>query len=205
MNADISKVLERLEKQSELEKSRKIYVSPEDKMLAITKETGELLNMILRLKKAKNVLEVGMSTGYSTIWCAEAIMGKQSRIITIEQNTNKIARAEKNFKDANVSQIITIKSGTAKKVLSELNQKSKNKELFDFVLIDADKENVIDYFDLILPMTSVGGVIVTDNMLYPEKYKEHMKKYAEHIKKHQNVHSITLPIGKGEEFTIKLE
>ena len=204
MNPEISEVLERLEKQSQLEKARKVDVAPEDRMLAITKETGELLNMILRIKKAKNVLEVGMSTGYSTIWCAEAILEEHGKIITIEQNPNKIKRAQKNFEDAQVAQSITIMNGTAKETLSKLNQEENYKEFFDFVLIDADKENVIDYFDLILPMTAIGGVIITDNMLYPEKYKEHMAKYSQHIKKFQNVRTITSPIGNGEEITIKL-
>ena len=72
------------------------------------------------------------------------------------------------------------------------------------MLIDADKENVIEYFDMILPMVSVGGVIVTDNMLYPEKYSEDMKKYSSHIQTNQNVRTITSPIGNGEEITIKL-
>ncbi|WP_299292283.1 O-methyltransferase [Nitrosopumilus sp.] len=202
MNSDISRVLERLESQSQLEKARKVDVPPEDRMLAITKETGELLNMILRLKNAKNVLEIGMSTGYSTIWCAEAILEEQGQIITIEQNPSKITRAEKNFEDAKVANNITIKQGTARDILSKLNQEYN--EFFDFVLIDADKENVIEYFDSVLPMVSAGGVIITDNMLYPEKYKEHMAKYAKHIKKYQNVRTITSPIGNGEEITIKL-
>ena len=204
MDSKISEVLEKLEEQSQLEKTRKVDVPSEDRMLAITKETGELLNMILRLKKAKNALEVGMSTGYSTIWCAEAILEEQGKIITIEQNPNKIQRAEKNFDDANVAQNITIMNGTAKDVLSRLNNDENYKEFFDFVLIDADKENVNDYFDLILPMVSIGGIIITDNMLYPEKYKEHMAMYSKHIKKYQNVRTITSPIGFGEEITIKL-
>ena len=57
----ISKVLDELEAQSILEKSKKTEIPPNDRMLAITKETGELLNMILRLKSAKNMLEIGMS------------------------------------------------------------------------------------------------------------------------------------------------
>ena len=202
MDSDIANVLNRLENQSQLERSRKVDVLPEDRMLAITKDTGELLNMMLRLKKAKNILEVGMSTGYSTIWCAEAILENEGKITTIEQNPNKIKRAEKNFKDAKVSEYITIRNGTAKKVLTRLNQ--EHDDFFDFVLIDADKENVSQYFDLILPMVSTGGVIVTDNMLYPEKYREHMARYSEHIKKHQNVRTITLPIGNGQEITVKL-
>jgi len=67
MRENISKVLDKLEIQSSLEKTRKVDVAQEDRMLAITKETGELLNMILRLKDAKNMLEIGTSTGYFTI------------------------------------------------------------------------------------------------------------------------------------------
>ncbi|RMW38076.1 MAG: O-methyltransferase, partial [Nitrosopumilus sp.] len=171
-------VLEKLEKQSSLEKSRQVDVSSDERMLAITKETGELLNMLIRLKNAKNMLEVGMSVGYSTIWCAEAISQNHGKIITIEQNPKKIKRAKENFQNANVTDSIIIQEGLAMQVLREFNLQEKYKEFFDFVLIDADKENVIEYFDMILPMVSVGGVIITDNMLYPEKYREDMKKYA---------------------------
>ena len=90
-------------------------------------------------------------------------------------------------------------------ILTALNLEKKYNNFFDFVLIDADKENIIEYFDLILPMVSVGGIIVTDNMLYPEKYKHDMKKFAEHIRKNPNLRSITSPIGNGEEITLKLK
>ena len=205
MIKSIYNILEKLEKQSTLEKSRKVNISPEDRMLAITKETGELLNMILRLKNAKNMLEVGMSTGYSTIWCAEAIYEQTGKIITIEQNPNKIERAKENFQKAGISDIITIKQGLAMQILKELNLQKKYKGFFDFVLIDADKENIIKYFDLILPMVSVGGVIITDNMLYPEKYKQDMKKFSNYIKENPKLRTITASIGNGEEITIKLK
>ena len=197
-------VLEKLEKQSSLEKSRQVDVPSDERMLAITKETGELLNMLIRLKNAKNMLEVGMSVGYSTIWCAEAISENDGKIITIEQNPKKIKRAKENFHEANVESIVTIQEGLAMQILREFSLQEKFKEYFDFILIDADKENVIEYFDIILPMVSAGGVIVTDNMLYPEKYREDMKKYALHIQANQNVRTITSPIGNGEEITVKL-
>jgi predicted O-methyltransferase YrrM len=200
----IFKVLNELEVQSTLEKSRKINVNSEDRMLAITKETGELFNMILRLKNAKNMLEVGTSAGYSTIWCAEAISEQSGKIITIEQNPSKIKRAKENFQKADVIDMITIKEGLAMQVLTELNLQKEYKDFFDFVLIDADKENVIEYFDLILPMVSVGGVIITDNMLYPEKFRQSMKKFSAHLKKNPKLRTITSPIGNGEEITIKL-
>jgi len=201
----ISKVLDELEVQSTLEKSKKVNVRSEDRMLAITKETGELFNMILRLKNAKNLLEVGMSTGYSTIWCAEAISDQSGKIITIERNPSKIKRAIENFQKAGVTDKIIIKEGLAIQILSELNLQQKYRGFFDFVLIDADKENVIEYFDLILPMVSVGGVIITDNMLYPEKFRADMKKFSDYLKKNPKLRTITSPIGNGEEITIKLK
>ena len=201
----IYKVLEELEIQSTLEKSKKFNIPSEDRMLAITKETGELLKMILRLKNAKNMLEVGMSTGYSTIWCAEAIYEQSGKIITIEKKQNKIKRAKENFQKAGVMDIITIKNGLAIQILTELNLQQKYRNFFDFVLIDADKESVIEYFDLIFPMVSVGGVIVTDNMLYPEKFRKDMKKFSDYLKKNPKLRTITSPIGNGEEITIKLK
>ena len=201
----IYKVLEELEIQSTLEKSKKFNIPSEDRMLAITKETGELLNMILRLKNAKNMLEVGMSTGYSTIWFAEAIYEQSGKIITIEKKQNKIKRAKENFQKAGVMDIITIKNGLAIQILTELNLQQKYRNFFDFVLIDADKESVIEYFDLIFPMVSVGGVIVTDNMLYPEKFRKDMKKFSDYLKKNPKLWTITSPIGNGEEITIKLK
>ncbi len=54
-------------------------------------------------------------------------------------------------------------------------------------------------------MVSVGGVIVTDNMLYPEKYKPDMKNFSDYIKQNLNLRTITTPVGNGEEITIKLK
>ncbi|NOQ44355.1 MAG: methyltransferase domain-containing protein [Nitrosopumilus sp.] len=200
----ISKVLDELETQSILEKSKKTEIPPDDRMLAITKETGELLNMILRLKNAKNMLEIGMSTGYSTIWCAESISEQSGKIITIEQNPSKIKRAKENFQKAGVTDTITIMEGLAMQILTELSLKQKYEKFFDFVLIDADKENVKEYFDLIFPMVSIGGIIITDNMYYPEKFRQDMKKFSDYLKGNPKLRTITSPIGNGEEITIKL-
>ncbi len=204
MKNSIAKTLAELEAQSTLEKSRAVNVPPDDRMLAITRETGELLNMILRLTGAKNMLEIGTSVGYSTIWCAEAISEQSGQIITIEQNPKKIKRAKENFSKAGISECILVRQGLALEILSELCLDEKMKNHFDLALIDADKENVIEYFNLVLPMISVGGAIITDNMLYPTKFRGHMKKFSDHLKANPALRTITLPIGNGEEITIKL-
>ena len=54
-------------------------------------------------------------------------------------------------------------------------------------------------------MVSIGGVIITDNMLYPEKYRDEMKKFSDYLKKNSNLRTITSPIGNGEEITIKIK
>ena len=204
MDDRIVKVLDELEKQSILEKNRQADILPEDRMLAITKETGELLNMILCMKKAQKILEIGMSTGYSTIWFAEAIRENDGQIFTIEKNPNKIQRAKENFEKAGISDMIKINEGKAEEILYKFNKEKKYDEFFDFVLIDADKENVIKYFELVFPLVKNQGVIVTDNMLYPEKYRDEMKKFSEYLKNHKKVKTITSPIGNGEEITIKI-
>ena len=203
MDDRIVKVLDELENQSIREKKREIDVLPEDRMLAITKETGELLNIILRMKKAQKVLEIGMSTGYSTIWFADAIKENDGQIFTIEKNHKKIQRAKENFDKAGISEIININEGKAEDILDRFNKEKKYEKFFDFVLIDADKENVVKYFDLVFPLVKNQGVIVTDNMLYPEKYREEMKKFSDYLKSHQKVITITSPIGNGEEITVK--
>ena len=89
-------------------------------------------------------------------------------------------------------------------ILKVLNTQEKNNGFFDLVLIDADKENIIEYFDLILPMVSPGGLIITDNMLYPEKYRHEMKKFSNYVKTNPNLRTTTSSIGNGEEITIKI-
>ncbi len=199
MDPTILKVIDDLERQSMLEKTRQVDVPSKDRMLAITRETGQLLNMILRINNAKRVLEIGTSVGYSAIWCAEAVL-PQGHIVTIEQNPSKIERAMRNFDAAKVSHLVEIRQGAATQVLGELNRDPPDP--FDLVLIDADKENVVSYFDLVLPLTVKGGIIVTDNMLYPEKYRNEMQQLARHIRD-LGLWTVTLDVGNGEEITIK--
>ncbi len=203
MNNTIKQVLEKLEKRSSLEKTKSLDIASEDRMLAITTETGKFFNILLRAMNAKNILEIGTSVGYSTIWIAEAVQENLGKIITIEKNPNKIKRAKNNFTEAGVSDMIEIREGMAANVLSELtNEGFQN--YFDFVLIDSDKEKCINYFDIILPMVKKNGIIATDNILYPEKYKIEMQNFVNHVANNPKVISVTIPIGNGEEITLKV-
>ena len=197
MNQRIFRVISRLDKQSERERSGKVRVPRDQEMLAITADTGMLFWILLRAIKATRVLEVGTSTGFSALWLADGI-GEKGRIVTIETDPLKVARAKENFRQAGVAKMIDIRQGAALDVLPYLKGK------FDFVLLDADKENIIKYFDLVLPMVRAGGIISADNMLFPSAYRPMMKKYAQHVQSKKNVQSVTVPIGMGEEITIKI-
>ena len=205
MRENIRSVLKKLEERSKLEKSEKIQVSHDERMLAISSETGEFFNILLKAIKAKKILEIGMSVGFSTLWFADAILSNNGKIITIEESRNKIVMAKKNFEEAGVSAQIEIQEGKALQILHKLATSESDQQEFDFVFLDADKENNIEYFDLVLPLVRIGGIIATDNILYPEKFRPEMKKFTEYIKSKPNVQTITLDLGNGEEISIKTD
>ncbi len=68
---------------------------------------------------------------------------------------------------------------------------------------DADKENLTKYFNLALPLLRKGGIIITDNILSPEEYRQDMSKFVKFVRSNETVMSVTVPIGYGEEITIK--
>jgi caffeoyl-CoA O-methyltransferase len=199
VDSKVLSVIARLNRQSNRERSGRVKVAPDQEMLTITADTGMFFSVLLKAIKARCILEVGTSTGFSTLWFADAIDKSHStRIITIEMNPKKVERALKNFKDAGLDKMIEIKQGIALDLLYKLKGK------FDFVFLDADKENIIRYFDIVLPMVRIGGIVAADNMLYPDHYRPAMRKYARHVHTKPNVQSVTVPIGMGEEITIKL-
>ncbi len=194
----------RLDRQSQKERTGRAKVRPGQEMLAITADTGMFFSILLKAIRARRVLEIGTSAGFSTLWLADAVLSNavgrtKPEIVTIEGDPKKVARAGRNFKQAGVGDMIKIMEGPALDVLRQLQKKK-----FDFVLIDADKENIIEYFDLVLPMVRAGGIIAADNMLYPPPYRPMMRRYARHVRSNKNVQSVTVPIGMGEEITVKL-
>ena len=201
MREDIRQTLERLDAASKLENSRAVKVPAGELMSAITWETGQFFNIMLRAMGATNVLEIGMSTGFSTMWLAEAVMANEGRVTTIEMDEKKISRATANFADAGLQNVIRVRQGRALDVLDDMGA---SPVAFDFVLVDADKENIPRYFDLVLPMVRKGGVIATDNMLYPERFSGMMGEFGRMVRQNDAVRTVTIPVGNGEELTVKL-
>lgn len=204
MNEDIVRVLKDLNDASERENTGSVKVAPAERMSAITDDTGKFFNVMLRAMGAKHVLEVGMSVGFSTIWMAEAVMSAGGRVVSIEADPKKISRASTNFARAGVMDCVDIKRGMAIDILASMGESRKYDSFFDFALIDADKENVLAYFDAVLGMVRTGGVIATDNMIHPRKFSSAMGRFADAVRQKPAVRSVLIPVGNGEELSVKL-
>jgi predicted O-methyltransferase YrrM len=205
INEKIQNVLSRLEKDIDYENSHRDEVPSEKRLNCISKNIGTFYNIMLKSICAKNILEIGMSVGYSGLWFADAIMSstQDGQIITIDREQFKIDTATRNFEEAGVSSLIKIREGEARKILHEIKEEF-GENYFDFIFIDADKESYIEYFDLCLPLVRKGGIIAADNILFPERFNKMMADYLSHVRSNPNVQSVTVPIDNGEEVTIKL-
>ena len=205
INEKIQNVLSRLEKDIDYENSHRDEVPSEKRLNCISKNIGTFYNIMLKSIHAKNILEIGMSVGYSGLWFADAIMSntQDGQIITIDREQFKIDSATRNFEEAGVSSLIKIREGEARKILHEIKEEF-GENYFDFIFIDADKESYIEYFDLCLSLVRKGGIIAADNILFPERFNEMMADYLSHVRSNPSVQSVTVPIDNGEEVTFKL-
>ena len=206
INEKIQNVLSRLEKDIDYETKHLDEIPSEKRLNCISKNIGMFYNILLKSINAKNILEIGMSVGYSGLWFADAVMSNKQlngQIITIDREKFKIDSARRNFEEAGADSLIKIREGEARKILHEIKAEF-NENYFDFIFIDADKESYIEYFDLCLPLLRKGGIIGADNILFPERFNEMMADYLSHVRSKSNVQSVTIPIDNGEEVTIKL-
>ncbi|MFB5647660.1 MAG: O-methyltransferase [Candidatus Nitrosomaritimum yanchengensis] len=203
VSSKIDFVLKKIERQEKFEQENPHQIPNSEKVLAIGRDTGIFYNILLQTMKAKNILEIGMSTGYSAMWFADAISKQDGRIITIDNDQQKIERAINNFEEAGVNNLIEIRKGDALEVLSEICKKYPQ-GFFDFVFIDADKERYIQYFDAVLPLVRINGIIGADNILYPERFQKFTTPYVEYVRKNPKIRSVTIPIDNGEEISLKL-
>ena len=206
INEKIQNVLSRLEKDIDYETEHIDEIPSEKRLNCISKNIGMFYNILLKSINAKNILEIGMSVGYSGLWFADAVMSNKQldgQIITIDREKFKIDNARRNFEEAGVDSLIKIREGEARKILQEIKAEF-NENYFDFIFIDADKESYIEYFDLCLPLVRKGGIIGADNILFPERFNEMMADYLSHVRSKSNVQSVTIPIDNGEEVTIKI-
>jgi predicted O-methyltransferase YrrM len=146
----------------ELEKSR-------GEMLNVPTEDGRLLRLLTETSGAKNVVEIGTSNGYSSLWFCLALRVTGGKLITFEIDPQKVKLAQSNFKKAGVDKIATIIEGDAH------NEVTKLKDPIDIIFLDADKSGYPDYLNKLLPLVRPGGLIIAHNMKSPAPNPEYIK------------------------------
>ena len=174
------------------------------KRLQISILQANFLQFLIKAHKFKSCLEVGTFTGYSSLSMALSLP-KNGKVYAIDKDikTNKIALNF--FKEAKVNNKIFIETNNGINALKKL---VKSKKKFDLILIDADKESYIKYFNYAVQLISKRGIILIDNTLWKgevlnqnanDKLNLKIKKFNEYIKK-KRINKYILPLGDG--FTI---
>jgi caffeoyl-CoA O-methyltransferase len=120
---------------------------------------GRILHQLALMIGAKTIFEMGSAIGYSTIWWARAV-GEGGRVIYTDGDPKNAEQARRYFDRAGVAERIIIKTGDALELLSE------QKQQFDIIFNDVDKEDYPRVFRLALPRLRKGGLFVTDNVLW---------------------------------------
>lgn len=169
---------------------------------------GRLLSLISKITKPKNILEIGMFTGYSTLCLAEGL-DSDGKIITIDRNEELLYLVKKYFNQSDYSNQIEIKIGNALEVMNQLDLSE-----FDLFFIDADKSNYINYYEKIVNAAKPGAVILADNVLWYGKVLEEtrandkdtaiLKEFNETVSKDDRVEMLILPIRDGISLIRKL-
>ncbi|TCP55156.1 putative O-methyltransferase YrrM [Tamaricihabitans halophyticus] len=130
--------------------------------IGVAPNQGRFLQLLARMRGARNILEVGTLGGYSTIWLARAL-GADGRLISLEVDPKHAEVARQNIARAGLTDQVQIRVGRAVDTLAELAGEGVGP--FDFIFIDADKPSNPDYFAWALRLSVPGSVIVVDNVV----------------------------------------
>ncbi len=159
---------------------------------------GRILSMVSKMINPENIIEIGTYTGYSALCLAEGIKD-HGKIHTIDINEEHISLAKKYFDKSAYKNNIKQYIGNAIDIIPKIDQR------FQLAFIDADKENYLKYFNLIISKIDLGGYIITDNVLWSGKVlmkeKDEETKaidnYNKKISVDKRVESILLPVRDG--------
>lgn len=124
----------------------------------VPEHDGRLLRIMAATMGAKNVVEIGTSTGYSGIWMGLALKSTGGRLTTFEIDPGRAATARENIKKAGMADLITLVEGDAHELIKNLDQP------IDLLFLDADKEGYVDYLQKLLPLIRKGGLIMAHNI-----------------------------------------
>ena len=150
-----------------LRQLREETASHERAGLQISADEGQFLAFLVKMLNAKNIIEIGVFTGYSSLWMAEALPA-DGKLIACDVNEDFTRVAEKYWRMAEVDHKIELKLAPALETLDNLLE-SGAECCFDFIFIDALKVEYIDYFKRSMKLLRQGGVMAVDNTLWHGK------------------------------------
>ena len=168
----------------------------------VDRETGRFLSVLVSAVQPQNILEIGTAYGYSTLWMARA-QGPKGKILTIDPDRERTALASGFFQRAGVAKQIEIVNRPALDVLPTLP-----KESFEFIFIDALKEEYPQYLAASVPLLKKRGMLAADNLLWGHaasqapspsdaETTQAVRRFNEELLKHPALHAAIVPIGDG--------
>jgi predicted O-methyltransferase YrrM len=170
-------------------------VPPTQRSLAVGPEAGRLLFALVAANPGCDVLEIGASRGYSTLWLASAARNLGGRVVSLEADPAKCEAWRRNIADAGLEEHAELVAGDALEVLPSLD------EGFDVVFLDAWKQDYEELFTLARAKVDPGGLLVADNVV------SHAEELAEWVARRQadpTLISVTVPVGNGLEVSTVL-
>ena len=195
MNEDLSQLLARIYDFG-TDHDSKIKTHSEQ-MLNITPDTGQFLSIIIQATRAKNVLEIGTSDGYSTLWIADALRNAGGKVTTLEISEKKASLARDNFgKSGGLSRCIDLRMEDVRVFLGK-----QPNEFFDFVFLDAERPEYVGYWGDLDRVLRTGCLLVVDNALSPKP--EELTEFFRLVNESGRYTSLVVHIGKGEMIALK--
>ena len=186
-------VLARMEEEDTAERAAGVPAA--ERSLAVGPESGRLLFALVAPNAGCEVLEIGGSRGYSTIWLAAAARILGGRVVSLEESPAKIEAWRRNIDEAGLEEWTELVVGDATQTLPELE------DGFDVVFLDAWKDDYELLFGLAREKLDPGGVVIADNVTTSSTVQE----YAAARQADPTLVSVTLPIGHGLEVTTVLQ
>jgi predicted O-methyltransferase YrrM len=164
------------------------------RMLNITHDTGVFLALLVKATGSRNVLEIGTSNGYSTLWLADAV-GADGSVTTVEKAPSKIALARQNFARAGLESRIRQVEGDAGDVI-----RSAGDAGYDFVFLDSDRDQYVGWWSDLRRIVAPGRLIVVDNAI---SHVHQLVDFTEAVGAAEGYLSSLSPIGNGELVILK--
>ena len=165
------------------------------RMLNITRDTGELLAVLIQARGARRLLEIGTSNGYSTLWLARAAQGVAGTVVTVELAHDKFAMAQENFARAQLAGLIEQKLADAAEVLRVAQDGAH-----DFIFLDSARSQYQAWWPQLDRVLAPGGVLVVDNAI---SHYDEMAPFLDGIRADPRYTTCLVPVGKGEFIAVK--